>query len=227
MTRRLGFWLAAAAFVVNGPRFVLAYLEAEGEGLAGELVRPLLTASAVSTGVVLTLGGCYLVYVLASTRAEQSSMLRRAVLWCWLLVLGSAVVLLAPVLVSGILRAGLQEVLSSAAWMPWAWALVAVLAPEVVAGGAVAGQMLLARQREHGQGTEEELLEVARERDRLRRHLEELQAAPRALRAVQAPTGEPVPCRHRCGKEFASQRAERAHISYCEDNPANRQEATA
>lgn len=218
---RVGLHLAVAAILVNVPRLTLAFLEADGVEVGPGLRAGLLAVTGVATGVVLTGGGAYLAHALS-----RGSRFRPLLAATWGLVLACAAVLVTPALVAGLSGSELAAVLGSS-WLRWAWSGTAVLAVELVAAGSMLAHAAEQGELERAEHAEQELLELARQRNRLEARLAELASpggpAPppprrRALRAA-APPGEPVPCRNGCGFLGSSPMAERGHLRSCPLRP--------
>lgn len=214
---RIGLHLAVTAILVNVPRLVLAFLEADGIEIGSALRAGLLAVTGVATGIVLTGGGAYLAHALS-----RSSRFRLLLAATWGLVLACAAVLVTPALVAGLSGSELAAVLGSSS-LRWAWSGTAVLAVELVAAGSMLAYAAEQGELDRAEQAEQELLELARDRNRLESRLAELASSPeparrparrRAPRAL-APSGEPVPCRNGCGFVGASSMAERGHLRSC------------
>lgn len=209
---RLALLLAAAAVAVNAPRLILAFLEADGLPVSPSWRGSLLGLTGVATGVVLTGGGAYLAHALA-----RGARYRRTLAVTWLLVLTCSGVLVTPMLVAGLGRAELGQVLPTPG-KRWVWSATAVLAVELVAAGAMVAHAAHRTEQEEADETERELLRVARERDRLQGRLEGVSRELEAARESAA-AAERHPCRHGCGAVFSSASGERGHLRAC---PARR-----
>jgi MFS family permease len=222
----LGLGLAVAAILVNAPRLMLAFLEADGIAVAQGLRAGLLGLTGIATGVVLTGGGAYLAHALA-----HGARYRRTLTLAWLLVLVCTGVLVTPMLVAALGRVELAQVLP-ALRLRWGWSAVAVLAVELVAAGAMVAHVARRRREARLERVEEELLTVASERNRLATERERLQTELLELRerltAQASPEAPPesesepaedepptFPCRLDCGAVFASSHAERGHLKSC------------
>ncbi len=136
--KRAGLFLALAALLVNGPRLVLIFLQADGLALPDNVEGAILAVTGIATGAVLTGGGMYIAHTLAQPAAGR---LRLLLAVCWLSLLAFSVVLIAPALVFTLRASELAGVLS-AERSQWLWAVTAVLAVEVLAGGAMAAHAL-------------------------------------------------------------------------------------
>jgi len=167
--RRIGLLFALAALSVNAPRLMLLYLQADGLALPAGVEGAMLMLTGLATGAVLTGGGMYLAHVLA--RGHQRGLLRGLLILAWLALLAFMVILLTPMLMIGLRRTGLAEILT-VGWQ-WAWSVTAVLSVEVLAAGAmianaVAGQPAEAttgRRRPYNQpGRWQRLLDAATDR---------------------------------------------------------------
>lgn len=239
---RLALLLAVAAIVVNAPRLILVFLEAEAVPVSAGLRVGLLGLTGIATGIVLTGGGAFLAHAVARGRR-----FRRLLTVTWLLVLVCSGVLITPMLAAGLGREPLTEVLSGATTR-WVWSAVAVLAVELVAAGSMVAFAAHRREDREQRATEDEVFKLARERNRLTgkltqlkdthdaeriEWLHELQRLQRLLEerslaeddatppaeADEVEQGteqpEPIPCRNRCGAKFASPAAERGHQRAC------------
>ena len=100
-TLPLGIQLATAALAASIPRYVLAFLKADGVQFAGRwqaVEALLLVLSALATAITVTAGAAYVAHVAASA---QRPLWQRAVLFAfWLPSLGFEVAILAPALLS-------------------------------------------------------------------------------------------------------------------------------
>jgi len=147
---KVGVWLAIIALLVNVPRFVLVFLRVDGIVLPLEVEGVMLGASGIATGLVLTGGGAFIAHRLAESKVRGIP--RIFLVLCWLSLLVFSVILLAPLLVSAIRTSPLKDVFSSN-FSQWLWAVVAVLAVEVLAAGSVAATAVK-DEGEHTQGDE-------------------------------------------------------------------------
>lgn len=138
--QRIGLWLAIAALLVNGPRFVIIFLEVDNLHLPIWLEGSLLAITGIATGLVLTGGGAFAAHVLA--QRVYGGKVRAFLLLCWVLLLVFAVVLLAPMMVAAIRSSELANVLVSGK-MQWLWAIMSIVAVEVLAAAAMAAHALL------------------------------------------------------------------------------------
>jgi hypothetical protein len=171
MMRRIGLLFALAALSVNAPRLMLLYLEADGLALPAGVEGAMLMLTGLATGAVLTGGGMYLAHVLARGH-QRSIMLRGLLILTWLALLVFMVILLTPMLMIGLRRTGLAEILT-VGWQ-WTWSVTAVLSVEVLAAGAmianaVAGEPARPTIARRHPGRWERLLDAATDRavDRL------------------------------------------------------------
>jgi hypothetical protein len=139
--QRIGLWLAIAALLVNGPRFVIIFLQVDGLSLPIWLEGGLLAITGIATGLVLTGGGAYAAHVLA--QPTHGGTARAFLLLCWILLLVFAVVLLAPMMVAAIRSSELAHVLVTNRDQ-WVWAVMSIVAVEVLAAAAMAAHALLA-----------------------------------------------------------------------------------
>lgn len=148
--KKVGVWLAIIALLVNVPRFVLVFLRVDGILLPLEVEGVMLGASGIATGLVLTGGGAFIAHRLAESKVRGIPRIFLVV--CWISLLVFSVILLAPLLVSAIRTSPLKDVFSSN-FSQWLWAVVAVLAVEVLAAGSVAATALK-DEEVHTQGDE-------------------------------------------------------------------------
>lgn len=132
---KIGLYLAIAALLVNGPRFVIAFLRADAIMLPREVEALMLGLTGLATGIVLTGGGAYISHRLADSRL--SGMIKAYMVGCWIALLIFSVVLLAPLMVQSIRTSELKGVIASNT-MQWAWSITSILAVEVVASGSIA-----------------------------------------------------------------------------------------
>ena len=101
MSLPLGIQLATAALAASIPRYVLAFLKADGVQFAGgwqAIEATLLVLSALATAITVTAGAAYVAHVAASA---QRPFWQRATLFAfWLPSLGFEIAILAPALLS-------------------------------------------------------------------------------------------------------------------------------
>lgn len=133
--KSVGVWIAVIALLVNMPRFVLLFLDVDGIDLGLDAEGILLGLSGIATGIVLSGGGAYIAHAIAQPRQRPRSA-TVALFACWIALLVFSVALLAPALVMAVRSYGMVKVLDSD-WKQWAWSIVAVIAVEVLAGGAM------------------------------------------------------------------------------------------
>lgn len=131
--------LVIIALLVNAPRFVLVFLRADSLELGKQFEAGLLILTAIATGCVLSGGGAVIAHTLA--KHKHGGRWRQALAAIWLAMLAFSVVLIAPLMVAGIRSSDLAKVLDTNAWQ-WGWAIVAVLAVEVLAAGAMIANAL-------------------------------------------------------------------------------------
>lgn len=201
-TNPIGLWLAVAAQAVNAPRLILVYLRVDGIRPPAWLEIALLALTGIATSLVLSGGGAYLAHTLA-TPTKRGGWWKALLVGIWLLMLGCAVILVAPLLQSGMQMATVAETLRYT-WAQWCWSIVAVLAIEIVAAGAMLADALRA--------------------DTLPRSLrrtapqpaEEAPAVLPQMPAVAAilPTLPTYRCPH-CGRNSMTQPQYAAHMRYC------------
>ena len=137
--KKVGLWLAIAALLVNGPRFILIFLRVDNIDIPLQTEAIMLGATGLATGLVLTGGGAYIAHTLAESKAHGATQFVMIVCWCLLLVF--SVILLAPLMVASIRVSPLQSVFTSNI-SQWAWSITAVAAVEVIAAGAMAAYAL-------------------------------------------------------------------------------------
>ncbi|GEM_PF-6416964 len=137
--KRAGLFLALAALLVNGPRLVLIFLKADGIALPTSVEGTVLAITGIATGAVLTGGGMYIAHALG--RPTRGGIVRFLLMLCWLALLGFSVVLIAPALVAAIRASEMVTVLDDPR-KQWAWAVVAVSAVEILAGGSMLASAL-------------------------------------------------------------------------------------
>lgn len=164
---RLAFGIATSAMAVTACRLVVAFLEADRVAIPREWRVGLLAVTAVATGVVVTGGVAYLAHA-----AARRSRYRGLLVSCVVLVLAAAAVLLTPLLVGALAGQHLSEVLTSTAWR-WTWSSVAVLAPEVIAAGAMVAYAAAEREQQLTEQLEDELHQMATERNGMQHQLAE------------------------------------------------------
>lgn len=186
---RPGVALAVAAAVVNAPRLVLAFVEADGVVVPEAVRSGLLALTGVATGVLLTLGAAHLAHRAASVQRG-----RGLVLASWLVVLVATALLVPPFLVLAVRHSPLAAVLVEP-WSQWMFAVLAAITPDLVAAGAMAAEVL----------GEPSALEARR-------------TSPRAVAGrpgVSTASVGAIACRNACGASFGSCHAERAHQRAC------------
>ena len=69
-SRNIGYWIATAAILVQGPRLVLGFLAADRQPADPATQRLLLVLSGIGAAVVLTGGNLYLAHALAKTQGK-------------------------------------------------------------------------------------------------------------------------------------------------------------
>jgi MFS family permease len=135
-------WLALAAQLVNAPRLVLIYLRVDHIVLPTIIEGTLLLLTALATGLVLSGGGAYIAHTLA-TPTKRGGLWKVLLAGVWLAMLLFAVVLVAPLLMASMNTTDIAMTLGTSVYQ-WLWAIVAVLAVEVMAGGAMLADALKA-----------------------------------------------------------------------------------
>lgn len=212
LTKHIGFVIVMFAIAVLSPRLTLLFLEADGVPAPESWHRGLLAASSGAMAVVLCGGAAYLAHAVVRRRCY-----RTLILSCWIVLLVFLAVLLPPMLVSSLRTVPLNAVIAPG-WPQWLWSLVAVLAPELVAGGVMAA--VAASELEQEQYDEEELYAVAAERDRLAQQVARLRGdleRARASRPVAVPDEDEVVYRCPAGCDWTggSPRAVAGHLRTC------------
>jgi hypothetical protein len=196
-SRRAGLAIALAAILVQAPRLVLALLAADRLPVAAGVERALLVVAGVGTAVVLTGGNLYLAHTVALVQAW-----RRTLAAAWIAVLAASGGLVLPLIVAGLTARTVPQVLG-AGRLEWLWALLASIAHELTAAGCVlASAAWAAMPAAAGAGSRP--ITGAR-----------MPAGAAASSALPQPAAHLVPCRAGCGRSFASQQAEIAHLRRC------------
>jgi hypothetical protein len=142
-TRNAGPWIALAAVLVNGPRLVLIFLQADGITVPRSIEAAILTLTGIATGSVLTGGGMYIAHRLAEPGGGRAGRIVLAGTWIALLIF--SVILIAPALLLAWRRSPLAEIIPASPdgiGLDVVWAVVAVLAVEVLAGGVMAAHAM-------------------------------------------------------------------------------------
>lgn len=134
-TSSVGIWIAIAALLVNMPRFVILFLDVDGIDLGLVAEGWLLGIGGVAMGVALSGGGAYIAHTIAQPK-PRPGVATFALIACWIALLIFSVILLAPSLVLAVRTYGLSKVLHTEN-QQWAWSVAAVIAVEVLAGGAM------------------------------------------------------------------------------------------
>lgn len=136
--RQAGGWIVLAALLVNSPRFIQILLRVDGLSL-GEYEAPMITATGIATGLVLSGGQMYIAHALPKV---PKSRWRDLMVFGWVLMLVFSVMMISPFLVAGIqTQADLAKVLQGG-WQ-WGWAIVAVTSVEIIAAIAMVAQSIL------------------------------------------------------------------------------------
>jgi Kef-type K+ transport system membrane component KefB len=138
---RLGYFLAGAAFLVQGPRLILTTLAAHRLPVTPDTEQLLLSVAAVATAVILTGGGIYIAHA-----ALSALRWRLALGIAWVLVLSASAGLVAPAIAGGLANQELHEVIGSPG-LRQAWALLAALAHELTAAGCILAAVASSRPR--------------------------------------------------------------------------------
>lgn len=137
--KKVGLWLAIAALLVNGPRFVLIFLRVDSLTMPITAEAIMLGVTGIATGLVLTGGGAYIAHALAESQTR--GMVRTVMIICWFLLLIFNIILLAPLMVSAIRESSLRNVFETD-FSQWLWSITSVLAVEIIAAGAMAAYAL-------------------------------------------------------------------------------------
>ena len=140
--KKVGLWLAIAALLVNGPRFVLIFLRVDGLAMPITAEAIMLSLTGIATGLVLTGGGAYIAHSLAESQTRGA--VRTVMIICWFLLLIFNVILLAPLMVSAIRESSLQSVFDTN-FSQWLWSITSVLAVEIISAGAMAAYALVGK----------------------------------------------------------------------------------
>lgn len=138
--KKVGLWLAIAALLVNGPRFVLIFLRVDGLAMPITAEAIMLSLTGIATGLVLTGGGAYIAHSLAESQTRGA--VRTVMIICWFLLLIFNVILLAPLMVSAIRESSLKSVFDTN-FSQWLWSITSVLAVEIISAGAMAAYALV------------------------------------------------------------------------------------
>lgn len=131
----VGIVIALSALVVNMPRLVILFLQADGIEMSKGWEGWLLGISGVATGIVLSGGGAYIAHTVAQPK-PRSRAATAALMGSWIALLFFTVVLLAPSLVLALQNYGFAQVLKTEG-AQWLWSIVAVVSVEVLAAGAM------------------------------------------------------------------------------------------
>lgn len=235
MTYKPALIIALAALLINLPRLVLVFLQADGIGVPLGIESAVLAVTGIAQGVVLTGGGMYLAHTLGTHTGSRQSGRRWLLAATWGLLLVFAVILIAPSLAYGLAQSTLAEILTTPA-SRWTWSVVAVLAAEILAGSSM---LALALEEEPAEQTRRRKGRMAKLLDAgAARILARIEPAEQALSGSQAST-QPAPvavvpasngahpvtepavaaalpafiCT--CGRSFGSQSALNAHKRFC------------
>lgn len=137
--KKVGLWLAIAALLVNGPRFVLIFLRVDSLTMPITAEAIMLGVTGIATGLVLTGGGAYIAHALAESQTR--GMVRTVMIICWFLLLIFNIILLAPLMVSAVRESPLKNVFETD-FSQWLWSITSVLAVEIISAGAMAAYAL-------------------------------------------------------------------------------------
>ena len=133
--KKVGLWLAIAALLVNGPRFILVFLRVDNIDIPLQTEAIMIGATGLATGLVLTGGGAYIAHTLAESKVRGVTQF--VMVACWFLLLVFSVILLAPLMVASIRVSPLQSVFTSNI-SQWVWGITSVTSIEVIAAAAMA-----------------------------------------------------------------------------------------
>jgi hypothetical protein len=142
MRRNIGLWLAIAAQAVSAPRLVLAFLDVDSVVIPVAVEVILLALTGLATALVLSGGGAYLAHTLA-TPTKRGGWWKVLLAGVWFTMLACAVVLIAPLMQSGMAHSSIAMTLHYTV-AQWLWSIVAVVAVEVVAAGGMLADALRA-----------------------------------------------------------------------------------
>lgn len=148
--QKISMALVFVALLVTAPRLTLAFLTGDGIAIPQSIEVILLTATGIGSGVVLTVGNATLAHALAH-KSQQKNFLWFVLLLAWVAFLLSAIVIVAPTLVSGLRKSSLVTVLPSAS-AQWFWAITAVAVVEVLVGASTTASILETTQYEKSAG---------------------------------------------------------------------------
>ena len=207
-SRRAGLAIALAAILVQAPRLVLALLAADRLPVAPATERGLLVLAGIGTALVLTGGNLYLAHTVAQVQPW-----RRTLAATWLAVLAASGGLVLPLIVAGLSARSLPEILA-AGRLEWPWAVLAAIAHELTAAGCVLASAAWGSQAgAAGAGVSSARVAAA---GVLPAGSDVGLSAGAATAAVTPQAAaQRIVCRAGCGKSFASQQAEIAHLRHC------------
>lgn len=140
--KKVGLWLAIIALLVNGPRFVLIFLQVDNLTIPLSVEAIMLGITGIATGLVLTGGGAYIAHSLAESQTR--GIVRTVMIACWFLLLIFNIILLAPLMVFAIRESPLNTVFDTN-FSQWLWSITSVLAVEIISAGAMAAYALEGR----------------------------------------------------------------------------------
>jgi hypothetical protein len=140
--KKVGLWLAIVALLVNGPRFVLIFLQVDNLTIPLSVEAIMLGITGIATGLVLTGGGAYIAHSLAES--QTYGIVRTVMIACWFLLLIFNIILLAPLMVFAIRKSPLNTVFDTN-FSQWLWSITSVLAVEIISAGAMAAYALEGR----------------------------------------------------------------------------------
>lgn len=192
----VGLAILIGALLVTAPRYVYAFLVADGLTLDAWWERALIIASAVFTALVLTGGNAFMAHMLSLRMAR-----RGPVFWmllsAWAASIVLAAIILAPVFVASLAHSALATVLASD-WQRAGYGTALALAVEVAVAGVAAAYAL----------THDAQTPTAAEPQ------EQQHEARPAAPASAEPQAERTRCQW-CERDFGSANALRAHEWRC------------
>lgn len=132
--KNIGMKIAMVAIFVNAPRFVIAFLAADGMRFPAIIEGAMLAITGIATGVVLTGGGAYIAHELIAMKGHPWSRAFMAV--CWIALLAFSVIILAPMMAAMLANSELVSVLDTVT-KRLQWSIASVVAIEVLTAGAM------------------------------------------------------------------------------------------
>ena len=129
-----GIAIALAALAVSAPRIILALLAGDGITAPPHVEATIMTLTGLATGIVLTGGTMILAHHVAA--GHSTGWLRAFHVTAWLLSMTFATVIMAPYSAQALAHSSLAETLDTPGKV-WTWAVVSILAVELIAAAAV------------------------------------------------------------------------------------------